>query len=345
MNSSYTYSEIMSQGESMEKTRERVFSLQKPDKDSSIEHAIFTGCGTSYYLAISAARFYQETTGIPSQAVPASELFIHPQQIMSDKINYKIIAFSRSGTTSEIIKALKVLDRYINVSILAITCNKNTEMISIAQESIVLDHINEKSIVMTQTFTNMLYAIQLYAGQICSEAEVQRELDNLPTLLKEACKGSNKVKEIGNNLSFTRFIYLGTGVSYGLAEEACLKMKEMTQTECEAYSSLEFRHGPISIVDEKTIAIVLSSEKTKELDTGIIRDIQSFGGYTLTIGNTPVDESDENIILRSDGMEHISAISVMPYLQMLAFYRAVALNLDPDKPRNLNQVVKITLPN
>ncbi|WP_408008530.1 SIS domain-containing protein [Pseudalkalibacillus sp. A8] len=315
------------------------------EKDSSFEHVIFTGCGTSYYLAISAARFFQETTGIPSQAVPASELFIHPQQIMSDKINYKIIAFSRSGTTTEIIKAIKELDRYAYVSTLAITCNPNTEMIKVAQESIVLDHINEKSIVMTQSFTNMLYAIQLYAVLVFGEAQVQKDLDILPISLKEACKNSHKIKDIGSNLSYTRFIYLGTGVSYGLAEEACLKMKEMTQTECEAYSSLEFRHGPISIVDEKTIVIVLSSKKTKELDKGIVKDIQSFGGYTVTIGNTPVDESDENFILPSDITDHISAISVMPYLQMLAYYRAIALDLDPDKPRNLNQVVKITLPN
>jgi glucosamine--fructose-6-phosphate aminotransferase (isomerizing) len=344
MDSSYTLQEILNQPISFKQTFNMMENYSVKNNEMH-EQYLFTGCGTSYYLAIAASRFFQEATNIPSSAVPASELFINPDQVFSSQVQYKVVAISRSGTTSEIVKAVKTIQGKQNISVLAVTCNGNTEMAKLADEVIALDHISEKSVVMTQSFTNMFYALQLYAVKFSNDKKIN-QLRELPDMMEKVIQSVDVMKEFGENHAFQRVIFLGTGIFFGLAEEACLKLKEMTQTECEAYSTLEFRHGPISIVDSQTLVILLTSEKTKEMDESLIHDVKEFGAYTVAVGSDkPMHVADKTVNTTADLGDSISAVLVMPFLQMLAFYRAVSLNLYPDKPRNLNQVVDIVLPN
>jgi glutamine---fructose-6-phosphate transaminase (isomerizing) len=344
MKTTHTLQEILNQPVSFKQTFNMMLNCNV-NTDDTFDQYIFTGCGTSYYLAIAASRFFQECTNIPAIAVPASEIFINPEQVFSSQLNYKVAAISRSGTTSEIVKALQTINGKQNISTIAITCNSNTEMTKLSQECIALDHVSEKSVVMTQSFTNMFYALQLYAAKIADQNEVIEQLKKLPTAMEKIFENVDTIKKTAEDLSIKRFIFLGTGIHFGLAEEACLKLKEMTQTECEAYSTLEFRHGPISIVDRQTCVIILTSEKTKEMDESLLQNVKEFDATTVAIGGSvKLSSADKTICLPLEKIDSLSSVLVMPYLQMLAYYRAVFLKVDPDKPRNLNQVVNIALP-
>lgn len=336
----YTYNEIMKQAQQLGKTKEIVQSLTF--NEEAVDIALFTGCGTSYYLAIAAARYYQSATGEVAVAVPASELFLHTDtHILSNK-KYNIIGISRSGTTSEIIMALEHLNGAENIRTMAVTCNGDTPMAEVADEVIALNDISEKSVVMTQSFSNMLYALQLYAAKISQRVEWMNQLEKIPALVKIALGNGEQLKQVTEDLTKKRFIFLGSGAYNGLAKEATLKLKEMTQTECESYSNLEFRHGPISIVDKETVVILFTQKETKDFDQALIKDIQKLGGFVGVIGIASADLEADLIIRLSEEIDDLNRlVEVVPYFQLLAYQRAIFKGYDPDKPRNLTQVVSL----
>lgn len=330
----------MKQAQQLDKTKEIVQSLTF--NEDAVDIVLFTGCGTSFYLAIAAARYYQSATGEVAVAVPASELFLHTDtHILSNK-KYNIIGISRSGTTSEIILALEHLNGSENIRTMAVTCNGDTPMAEVANEVIALNDISEKSVVMTQSFSNMLYALQLYAAKISQRVELMNQLEKIPALVKTALGNGEQLKQVTEDLTKKRFIFLGSGAYNGLAKEATLKLKEMTQTECESYSNLEFRHGPISIVDEATVVILFTQKETKDFDQALIKDIQKLGGFVGVIGIASADLEADLIIRLSEDIDDLNRlVEVVPYFQLLAYQRAIFKGYDPDKPRNLTQVVSL----
>lgn len=336
----YTYNEILKQAEKLDKTFQIVNKQNFQDLESDM--FLFIGCGTSFYLAASAARYFQAVTGKLATALPASEVFMHPEQSILDRKNYQVIAISRSGTTSEIIKALQFLQTRSNVKTLSVTCYMESPMARISDSSIVLDHIKEKSVVMTQSFSNMLYAIQIYAAKLGLSGKDLRELEEIPFLSSRLLKEWEATRVVADNLSYKRFIFLGSGIYNGIAKEATLKLKEMTQTECESYSNLEFRHGPISIVDDSTIVIMMSQTKSEEYNQSLVEDIQRLNGSVLAIGQFSQQFSADHVIRFKDTLsERSRMVLFLPHLQLLAYHRAIKLGYNPDQPRNLSQVVKL----
>ncbi|WP_238600673.1 SIS domain-containing protein [Metasolibacillus meyeri] len=336
----HTYNEIMTQADKLEKTN-AIVQAQEFNEDA-VDITLFTGCGTSFYLAIAAARYYQAVTGDLALAVPASELFLHESTHILPSKSYRIISISRSGTTSEIIIALKHLEGATNIKTMAVTCNGNTPMAEITDEVIALNDISEKSVVMTQSFANMLYSLQLYAAKKSKRVEILEQLNKVPALVRAALENGEQLKQVTEDATKTRFIYLGSGAYNGLAKEATLKLKEMTQTECESYSNLEFRHGPISIVDKETVVIVFTQNETKEYDQALVKDIQKLGGFVIVIGAAEEQLQADLVIRLSEELDDANRLNeVIPYFQILAYQRAVFKGFDPDKPRNLTQVVSL----
>ncbi|KOO51114.1 SIS domain-containing protein [Viridibacillus arvi] len=336
----YTYKEITGQGEQLQKTLEIVENLNL--EIGNVDQVLFTGCGTSYYIAASAAKYFQTVTGVFASAIPASELFLHTSSCIVPGKKYLIVAISRSGTTSEILIALDHLKGHADLSTMAITCNGDTPMATAADKVIALDHISEKSVVMTQSFSNMLYGLQVFAATQANSTHNLNELKQIPQLVAEALTNEDLTKVVAEDLSKTRIIFLGSGSYNGIAKEATLKLKEMTQTECESYSNLEFRHGPISIVDETTVVILMTQLETADYDQALVKDIQKLGGCVLTIGTTPEGFEADHIIKLTDEISDLNRHGMyVPYLQLLAYQRAIHLGYNPDKPRNLTQVVKL----
>ncbi|MCD7032978.1 SIS domain-containing protein [Metabacillus sp. GX 13764] len=344
MRECYTVKEILQQDALIEKTR-KLMSGKSFHPVQESEHYVFTGCGTSFYIAHSAAKFFQSLTGVTADAVPASELLLYPENILPENKNTKVIAISRSGTTTEVAEAVNSLAERINVSVLAVTCNEQSPMIAAAHESIVLSHIEEKSVVMTGSFTCMLYALQLYAAKLANSKEALLQLEQAAADMAEMVREAEAVKSLAENKSIEKVIFLGCGAFQGAAKEACLKLKEMTQTFCESYSTLEFRHGPISITDDRTAIVILGSRKTEKLDRALLEDVKKHGAYTVYIGgNEPAEKekADLELPVHSAADDACTLVLYLPYLQMAAALRAMAMNLDPDQPRYLSQVV--TLP-
>jgi glucosamine--fructose-6-phosphate aminotransferase (isomerizing) len=342
---SHTYSEILSQSRAwrttLNATVEQWAHAMKSLRIRPETQFLLVGSGSSLYIARTAAHSLQAVTGHVSRAVASSEIFLSSASTVP--IGTPVVAFviSRSGETSEaLIAAAFLVKSFPNVVVVGITCNRDTALERAAHYSISLTHAAEQSVVMTVSFTSMLLALQLIAALIAVDADLLGHLGRLPDLLDEQVSQFEQLSmRVGRNFDQDQFIYLGLGPYEGLAQEATLKLKEMTQTISEAYNPLEFRHGPISIVRPGTTAVILEGLREQPYMTDLESDLKRHGALVVAIAPYSSVGADEGLRL-PEGLSDIArCLLYVPALQLIAYHRALAADLDPDQPRNLTQVV------
>src|SRR5829696_6281355 len=342
---SFAHDEILSQPETWEQTLATVPG-QWREITARVEFApetqvFFIGCGTSYYLAQTAAQTFQEITGYISRAVPGSEMFLSPASLLPR--NAPIVAFviSRSGTSSEAVMAARYLKENVpGARTVGITCSPETELASETDFSLELFHANDQSVVMTRSFTNMLLALQVIATLVAGADGLRTELENLPGYLRPRLDAMQSfARKLGTDGALRRFVYLGLGPNYGLAAEATLKLKEMTQVECEPYNPLEFRHGAISMVREDTAVVLLEGVRERDYTGDVEEHVKRYGARVAAITPYPSQHAHASILLPGGLSDVTRSVLYLPPVQLLAYERAVMLGLDPDAPRNLGHVV------
>ncbi|MEJ7653546.1 MAG: SIS domain-containing protein [Chloroflexia bacterium] len=187
-----TFKEIHNQANAWEQTvplvRERWAEFSRWIEITEQTHFLFIGCGTSYYLAESAARSFQSVTGRVSTAVPASEIFLAFDSTVPRNVPLVAFVISRSGTTSEALNAARhLLGSAPGVEIVGVTCHTDTQLSGVSQYLIEIEHAAEESVVMTQSFTSMLLALQTIAALIAGDDALLEDLARLPELLRLRC--------------------------------------------------------------------------------------------------------------------------------------------------------------
>jgi len=304
---------------------------------------LFIGCGSSYYVALSAAATMGRMTGLHARALPASEVLLYPDVVPPGAGSCVPVLISRSGLTSEVIAAAEVL-KTRGTPTLAITCAPGQPLEGLASETIVLPHADEKSTVMTRSFTSMLLALQALAAVIVGDSGFLESLSRmaqavaplLPTLPK-------KLRAFVSSNDFDDYVYLGQGPLYGLACEGALKVTEMSVSYAQSFHTLEFRHGPKSIVGPETLLVFLLSESGYQAEREALCEMKSLGATTIAVANraddTVLAASDLVVELQLDVPEYAR---LAPYLfvgQLLGLHTGLKKGLDPDSPRNLSRVV------
>jgi glucosamine--fructose-6-phosphate aminotransferase (isomerizing) len=344
---SYTYREILNQSSSWAQTIPVVQTWwsavadQVPIADDTI--FLFVGSGSSHYLAQSAAHVFQEVTDHLSLAVPPSEIFLSPASTLPRSAPVVAFLISRSGETSEMLLAADYLGQHApNVLPVAVTCGSDTALAARARAALELPHAREESVVMTQSFTAMLLALQVTAGSIAQDENLLAQLTQLPELLTQHLAAFDRhARWLGEALQLDQFLFLGLGPSAGLAQEGALKLKEMTQVHAEAYSTLEVRHGPMSVVRENTAAILLGGLREQLYLPALEADLKRYGATLVLVAPYTSAHADVVVSLPEGLSDVARCILYLPTLQLFSYYRAVTLGLDPDRPRNLSQVVML----
>jgi len=343
-----TISEILDQPKSWSKTlkdiREERKWLSKYLRELKNVELIFTGCGTSYYLALSTASVYTKITQEKARGVPASDILIFPDSVFTRDSKYLVVPISRSGTTTETVLAAQYIKEKLGIETLALSCYENSDLANICDRKLVAKDATEKSVVMTKSFTSMLLIIQMLAAIKGANEEYEKQLLSLPEKCERILKKyQSTTKDIAYDDNLNKFIYLGQGPFYGLSCESMLKIKEMSLSHSEAYHCLEFRHGPKSIVDNKTLVIIFLSDSGKDYETTLLKDIKDLGAKTLVIcekATKEIIDLGDYIVKLDSGLSDYARLTLyMPITQLLGYFRAIFKGLDPDNPKNLTQVV------
>ena len=331
-----TYTEIQSQTVAWAQALDVIHAASLPGAEK-YEQVIFTGCGSTYYLSLAAAALYQELTGRAARAVPGGELLLNSQIILTNQKSL-LVAISRSGTTTETVKAVEKFKQEDRGDVVVIS-NYDEILSRLADVNIVIDNGQEESVAQTRSFASMFVAATAMCTRMAGRDDLVDAMSALPEVGQRLIRDFEPVaRELGENLSFDRFYFLGSGLRYGLACEANLKMKEMTLTHSEPFHSLEFRHGPMSMVNENAVVVGMLSDANHDHEAAVLSEMKMLGGRVASLG-----ESDADISFKSQIPEQVRGALYLPVLQLMAFYRSVAKGLNPDRPANLTAVVKLDL--
>src|SRR5690349_16560988 len=310
-----TYREIKSQTEAWSQAIDVASRVPLPTA-ADYDQVLFTGCGSTYYLSLAAAALYQELTGCPARAVPAGELVLNSKTVLTDQKTL-LVAVSRSGTTSETLKAVENFKTQKRGGIIAIS-NYDEVLSELADINIVIDKGQEESVAQTRAFASMYVAVSVVGARMAGQNDLVAGVKRLPEAGNRLINTQEPfVREIGENLNFDRFYFLGSGIRYGLACEVNLKMKEMTLTHSEAFHFLEFRHGPMSMVNEKTVVVGMLSDANRVHEAKVLEEMEALGGTVASLG-----ESEADVEFESNIPESVRGVLYLPVLQLMAFYRS-----------------------
>lgn len=306
---------------------------------------LFVGCGSSYYVAQSAAATALSLTGRRAQAIPASELLLYPEATLAGAGGLTPVLISRSGRTSEVIKAAEVL-KSCGVPTLAVTCAPRERLEKIADAAILLSAADERSMVMTRSFSSMLLALQISTARAAGDSSFVSSLRKMPSLAAPIFKRvPAEVRRFVEKYRFSDYVCLGQGPFFGLACEYALKLTEMSLSYAQAFHTLEFRHGPKSIVGPETLLVFLLSDSGYEAEREVLEEMKALGGTTLTVtnrGDARVRAASDLVVELSLDVPELARLA--PTLltgQLLGLYTGLHKGLDPDSPRNLSRVVTL----
>jgi glucosamine--fructose-6-phosphate aminotransferase (isomerizing) len=186
----------------------------------------------------------------------------------------------------------------------------------------------------------MQTAIAAASGQTHYMKELERTVGEVNTVVDKANRMASGIVQSKN---FNKTIFLGMGALFGIAQEGCLKLKEMSNVWTESFGTLEFRHGPKAIVDEGTCIIVLLSELAREQELKVAAEMKEYGAYVVLVtASAGADTTFADQVLElglPDVSDEARSILYLPLLQYYGTFTAVKLGLNPDHPKNLTQVV------
>jgi glucosamine--fructose-6-phosphate aminotransferase (isomerizing) len=318
-------------------------SLEGFIKGLEFKRIIAIGCGSTHYLAQTAAQLLTLKTGYPAQVYPSSEAWLMPDLFpVEDSL---LLAISRSGTTTETIRAVERYRADGGKTVLVITCYPQSLLAELADFVLCALEAQEASVVQTRSFTSMVLLSAGFACVLGNQAKLLAEMDKLPDILESlVVKYGLWPKIWADRDKYKKIFFLGNGPNYGLACEAMLKVKEMSLSWTEAYHTLEFRHGPMSLVDDHTLVVGLVSDTTHQAELDVLRDLQKLGACIVLcdggLGDGLAWSPEFHIITSNEVNEWFRGVLVMPLMHRLGYQRALGNGQNPDQPTNLRQVIE-----
>jgi glutamine---fructose-6-phosphate transaminase (isomerizing) len=316
---------------------------------TSREPWLFVACGSSYYLSQLVSAIWARNFSIPCTAVPASELLFAPEETLRRSGATQVVFVSRSGETTEVMRAAKLLQKRSDVRTLGVTCNTASPFEQLCTHTFTLPWADEKSTVMTRSFTSILLSFENFGAQLHGDVSLAGSLDALPQFAQPWLDANaDRIRKFATRRRFADFVFLGQGAHYWLAQEAALKITEMSASYAQAYHTLEFRHGPRSVAGPATLITFFISDAAEEEEALLVRELKSLGAANLVIVNraTPqlANASDLLVALNVDAPEFARfAMAAIP-AQLLGTAVGLRKGLDPDSPKNLTRAVVLAGP-
>ena len=283
---------------------------------------VMTGCGTSYYLAQALACAFN-AGGQAAIAVPGAEWARRPGCYLTDMTDVLVIGLSRSGTTSETVQAITA-SRACGWRTLAISCEPGSPILDAAHSAICLPTDPDEGIVMSVSASLMLLAGLRLAGI------------SLPDGVLSAASAALAAVDAGAGALLpgrSHFVYLGAGLNYGIATEGCLKLQEMSLSYSQSFHPMEYRHGPVSLIDERSLVVMLYSGDTAREEAALVAELQVKGARVIGL-NGPGDLRIDTALT-----DAANALACLPCLQLLGEKVALSKGINSETPRHLTKVV------
>ena len=323
-----------------------------PWKKEDFNKIILIGCGTAYHACVIAKYWFEKLTNLEVDVDIASEFRYRNNRFRKDNL---YVFVSQSGETADTHAALDL-------------CNKNKmktcAIVNVVESSIARDaqfvlpiHCGQEiGVASTKAFLGqmlVLYLITLKISKIRNEindlqyANKICQLKELPELILRTLKTETKISSLSETFSSAKgSMFLGRGHSYPVALEGALKLKELSYIHAEGYPAGEMKHGPLALIEEgMPVVVIAPRDDHYEKTMSNMQEVIARGAKVLLITNKSSDEIKFDNLWEKIEVE-TSSIDLMPFLltiplQNLAYYSALTLGHDIDKPRNLAKSVTV----
>ena len=326
---------------------------------STCPHIVIAASGTSRHAGLIGETLLEELAGIAVEVEYASEYIL---QHAGSNSGAAVLVLSQSGETADTLAALTEAKRR-GAATLAITNVANSSMSRVADAHLITEAGPERAIAATKSFTTQLVVLYLLAlalgqqrGKLSPEDVAQHltALTDLPDMVARVLPGwqSSAAAVAGHFRDATSFLFLGRGLSYPIAREAALKLKEVSYIPSEAYPTGELKHGPNALLGVGAPVVVLaaadgrnaSSVARYQKSLRLLEDIQPQKPHVLAVG---VEDDADLARLAADilsipaATEYVIPILEIIPLQLFSYWMAAQRGLDVDRPRNLHKAVTV----
>jgi len=318
----------------------------------SLKKIFIIGCGSAFHVGCLAKYIFEDLIKIPVEVDIASE-FRYRDPIINEKT--LVIAISQSGETADTLAAVREAkekhSRVISiVNVLGSTIAKESDEVIYTWAG------PEIAVATTKAYSTQLAVIYLLALYISNKLETINKKDYkkyinslnlLPEKIELILKDTDFIKTFSQKFNKTKDIFfIGRNLDYALALEGSLKMKEISYIHSEAYAAGELKHGTISLIENKTLVIALSTQSAlRDKMISNIKEVKARGATVLGISTKKKDSEIEKVcdfILEIPAICNIMRPSLaIIYLQLLSYHFASLRSCDIDKPRNLAKSVTV----
>jgi glucosamine--fructose-6-phosphate aminotransferase (isomerizing) len=322
-----------------------------PDVMAGVQRIVLVACGTSYHAAIVGRFMIERLAGIAAEVDLGSEFRYRDSVLGPETL---VIALSQSGETADTLGAVKAA-RAKGAPIVGITNVVGSALSREATGTLYTHAGPEIGVASSKTFTATLVACYLLAlwlgrrrGMLNAEdgrKHIQGLLE-LPRLMEQTLEMEHAVADLARDLSrHKNFLFLGRGISYPLALEGALKLKELSYVHAEGYPAGEMKHGPIALLEDGFPVIALvPRDGSYDRMMGNLEEVRARDGRVIAIGH----EGDRELAAKSEVMlpvppagDLLTPILLSIPMQLLAYHVAVRLGRDVDQPRNLAKSVTV----
>ena len=324
--------------------------LDKEDLEN-IDRIYVVACGTAYYAGLVGKKKKKKICRIPVISEVASE-FRYKDPILDDRT--LLIVVSQSGETADTLEALRIAKRN-GARVLAIV---NAVGSSIAREADDVFYIlagPEIAVASTKAYSAQVAAMYILTCHIavklgkmsCEEFKaVKDELYKLPSKIELILQKESVEKKLAAKYKDVKNVFfIGRGLDYLVSQEGSLKLKEIAYLHSEAYAAGELKHGPIAMIDENTLVVAIATqEELIEKTISNIKEVKARGAKTMAIamkGNTKIADVADDVIYIPRTMGMLAPVLANIPNQLFAYYMALNLGTDIDKPRNLAKSVTV----
>jgi glucosamine--fructose-6-phosphate aminotransferase (isomerizing) len=299
---------------------------------------VFCGCGSAYNVGLACAAAFR-ACGIQARAETSSEAYLYSDPSRPWR-GRTVVAMSRSGETSETVMALRQAVAQ-GARGIAVTCDPKSALARAAPASLILEPLNEQSVITTKSVSGMIVAALLAADMLAGSPSPDTALvRRLPEKGRDVLQRAEEVCQRAWDANMIRqCAFLGSGPLWGVANEARLKMQEMALVMSEAFPTLEFRHGPMAQCGPHMMVVAMLSGAAFELEVDVLRHLAGLGARVLAICEeaTPeLNQVTEFIVEQKSGLPcYVRQVLYLPAAHLLALRAAASRGLDPDSPPHL----------
>lgn len=318
----------------------------------NIKNVHVVACGTAYHAGLVGGSVIEKLVRIPVAFDVASEYRYRSPLITPETL---VIVVSQSGETADTLAALR--EAHANgAHVLAITNVVGSSIARDADDVIATLAGPEIAVASTKAYTSQLIAFYLFALYLAEVRGTQSEeevahiiaaMQSLPEQVEKMLGNVEEIKKYAEHIAeHSNLFFIGRGLDYAVAQEGSLKLKEISYIHSEAYAAGELKHGTLALIEEGIPVIALATQEAViEKTVSNIKEVKARGGEVMVI----TYEEHVPALMKSVDLTFsipktlpilAPAITVVP-LQLLAYYAALALGHDVDKPRNLAKSVTV----